>query len=72
KFINFDVDDLRTVSLISNYSSEGENSNIHSYDKESVVEEQIMNDAIETKNSIDLTIDEILSKVDELLKKDKK
>ncbi|UUM25708.1 DNA topoisomerase IV subunit A [Mycoplasmopsis agalactiae] len=72
KFINFDVDDLRTVSLISNYSSDSENSNIHSYDKESAVEEQIMNDAIETKNSIDLTIDEILSKVDELLKKDKK
>ncbi|WP_427909607.1 DNA topoisomerase IV subunit A [Mycoplasmopsis bovis] len=72
KFINFDADDIRTISLISNYSSTTNDNEFHSYEKESFDENQLMNKAIETKNSIDLSIDEILSKVDELLKKDKK
>ncbi len=72
KFINFDADDIRTISLISNYSSTTNDNEFHSYEKESSDENQLMNKAIETKNSIDLSIDEILSKVDELLKKDKK
>lgn len=72
KFINFDADDIRTISLISNFSSTTNDSEFHSYEKESSDENQLMNKAIETKNSIDLSIDEILSKVDELLKKDKK
>ncbi|UOE64593.1 DNA topoisomerase IV subunit A [Mycoplasmopsis bovis] len=72
KFINFDADDIRTISLISNYSSTTNDNEFHSYEKESYDENQLMNKAIETKNSIDLSIDEILSKVDELLKKDKK
>nr|APD25571.1 DNA topoisomerase IV subunit A [Mycoplasmopsis bovis] len=72
KFINFDADDIRTISLISNYSSTTNDNEFHSYEKESYDENQLMNKATETKNSIDLSIDEILSKVDELLKKDKK
>ncbi|TKA59110.1 Topoisomerase IV subunit A [Mycoplasmopsis bovis 8790] len=72
KFINFDADDIRTMSLISNYSVATNDNESHSYDKESSDENQLMNKAIEAKNSIDLTIDEILTKVDELLKKDKK
>lgn len=72
KFINFDADDIRTISLISNYSSTTNDNEFHSYEKESSDENQLMNKAIETKNSIELSIDEILSKVDELLKKDKK
>ncbi|MBT1396485.1 DNA topoisomerase IV subunit A [Mycoplasma bovis] len=72
KFINFDADDIRTISLISSYSSTTNDNEFHSYEKESSDENQLMNKAIETKNSIDLSIDEILSKVDELLKKDKK
>ncbi|WP_432750060.1 DNA topoisomerase IV subunit A [Mycoplasmopsis bovis] len=72
KFINFDADDIRTISLISNYSSTTNDTEFHSYEKETSDENQLMNKAIETKNSIDLSIDEILSKVDELLKKDKK
>lgn len=72
KFINFDADDIRTISLISNYSSTTNDNEFYSYEKESSDENQLMNKAIETKNSIDLSIDEILSKVDELLKKDKK
>lgn len=72
KFINFDADDIRIISLISNYSSTTNDNEFHSYEKESSDENQLMNKAIETKNSIDLSIDEILSKVDELLKKDKK
>ncbi|TKA60693.1 Topoisomerase IV subunit A [Mycoplasmopsis bovis 1067] len=72
KFINFDADDIRTISLISNYSSTTNDNEFHLYEKESYDENQLMNKATETKNSIDLSIDEILSKVDELLKKDKK